>query len=472
MVRVALVCMRRPSLAVSGLLLSIAWAGCFQASSPPVGPEDSASPGPNFSPEVDATRLPKPDYDFNASIVADHGVEGGHAIAALHDGSYGLELVGYNPLTNPAAGGDPLSQDSGFSGIDTWKNYVCVAHFAGTGGATIVDIADPKNPKVLSQIPSGALNSDCQFTDDGKYLLLAAYTGVHPGFQPAPPPANTLVAQGVEIYDVTDKANPRFLLHDAQGAGGSGYHNVFTATINETYWVFQTYKGNILKFTPNPPKLELVSKVKVADHDIWIERHSITGDWIMYTGAGAHFTMYDVNDPAHPVQLGNWDGGDLDGWHRQTPIHETVGGRALVIVAGETGGGETLPYAVVDVTDPLDPVTLSSWATPGNPTNTGVNFFTYSPHELETWNGYVAVGSYHAGVWLFDVGSPERAMSPVTIGYYLPHEVPQASGGVFSYPFLYSPDVWGAYFDERGYVVTADWGSGLYILKFAGTKTT
>jgi hypothetical protein len=89
-------------------------------------------------------------------------------------------------------------------------------------------------------------------------------------------------------------------------------------------------------------------------------------------------------------------------------------------------------------------------------------------HEFNTWDGYVATGNYHAGVWVFDVGSPDRLLKPVTVGYYLPHEDPRAYGGTRNAPFAWSPDVWGAYFDSRGYVLAADWYSGFYVLKIPG----
>lgn len=92
-----------------------------------------------------------------------------------------------------------------------------------------------------------------------------------------------------------------------------------------------------------------------------------------------------------------------------------------------------------------------------------------SAHEFETWNGYVACGNYHAGLWLFDIGTLERAKDPVTLGYYLPHEVPATGLGTHNTAFAFNPYTWGGYFDERGYVYTADWGSGLYVLKFDGT---
>jgi hypothetical protein len=459
-------------------LLLVAVAGCLD---PEPDGADATSP---YSDEVTSERLPAPDVDLSAAIDPDHGgAPWLHAVPALHVGSYGMELVGYNPLTRADAG-DGLGSDSGYAAIDTWQDLVCVTHFAGAtgaqGGATIVDISDPTNPVVLSTILSGALNSDCQFTDDGRYLLLATYTGVHDGL-PLPPPIGDLGANGVAVYEMSEPTSPQFMFHDvlgASGVAGNSYHNVFTATINETYYVFQTYSNNVLKFNDDMTGLDIVSTLDHTDHDLWVGRHPITNEWVAVTGAGRGTAVINLDDPANPRLLGIWEGDTdnrLTGWHRQWPVDGTIDGRAYVVVAGEEcGNGDSLPYTVLDWTDPASMVATGSWWIPGQPANPSYaqpHLCEMNSHEFEVWDGYVATGNYHAGVWLFDVGSPERVVEPVTIGYYLPSETPQARGGTVNAPFVWSPDVWGAYFDERGYVITADWWSGLYILSFGATES-
>ncbi len=465
--------MRRLAAAVP---LAIAVAGCL-ASSPALDPTGAA--GGAFRPEVDPVRLPAPDFDFTTAIDPDHGGAAYlHAVPSLHTGEFGLKLVGYNPLTRPLEEEGPLSGDSAFIAIDVWRDLVCVTHFVGstglTGGATIVNVSDPYRPVVLSSVESTMLNSDCQFSDDGTLLFLASYTGVRDSLLlGVPPPAGDVGAQGVDVFDVTDPIAPRFLFHDAQGAGGNGYHNVFTATIDDVTYVFQTYTGQILKVKDDRSGLEPVATVEHSDHDIWVGRHPVTGAWTMVTGAGYGTAVIDVEDPATPELLGVWEGDEPQrsaGWHRQWPLENTVDGRAYLVVAGEEcGNGDTLPYTVLDWTDPTNLTTVGTWWIPGQPANDAPpHMCEMNSHEFEVWNGYVASGNYHAGVWVFDVGSAERAREPVTIGYYLPHEDPQDAGGTTNVPFVWAPNTWGAYFDERGYVITADWHSGLYVLEIPG----
>lgn len=313
---------------------------------------------------------------------------------------------------------------------------------------------------------SGMQNSDFQFTDDGRFLLVAAYSGQTTGIPGVPPPVGDLAAQGVLVYDVTDKANPVFLNHDVAGVDANAYHNVFTAKIGGTNWVFQTYTGNILSLDEATGRLTLVSTLPTADHDIWVGKHPLTGNWIAITGAGRATTIYDVEDPSKPLVLATWVPLEdkYTGWHRQWPVSEPVDGRALMLVAGEEGASADNPtwYTVLDFTDPTDFIELGHWSIP-------VPAAAATQHEFEQWDGYFATANYHSGLWLIDIGSAERAAAPVTLGYYLPHEDPLAYGGVAPPAGASVPNVWGAAFDDRGLIYTADRTSGLYILSFAGT---
>jgi hypothetical protein len=460
--------------------LALLAAGCVAPSATPDVPVSPAGAG--LYGAVTGERLPPPTEDLSGAIVSDHGAPYMHAVPSLHTGSYGLELVGYNPLTAPGEGDDPLTQNSAYNAITVFGSLACVGHFAGTGGvggATIVDFSDPAKPFVVSSIVTTGLVARCQFTDDGRFLLVGNYGGVLPG-TPLPGPLADAASFGVSVYDVSDPADPKFLTHDTTGASvgdpgevaGSSYHNVGTALINGTNYVFQTYTGNVLKLAEDGTSLEIVATVEHSDHDMWVGRHPLSGQWLYVTGAGKGTAFYGIDDPASPVLLGVWEGNEsFEGWHRQWPLLQTVDGRALMVVAGEAcGNGKSLPYTVLDFTDPTAIQELGHWQIPGNPEiKEPGQLCSMNSHEFNTWNGYVASGNYHAGVWVFDVGTPERAREPVTIGYYEPHENAQTSGGTRNTPFAWNPDVWGAYFDERGYILAADWASGFYVLKFGAT---
>jgi hypothetical protein len=458
-------------LAAVGLLA----AGCVS----PATQVDSASV-PTAGDLAGSARIAPPDKDLSKAIVSDHGAPYMHAIPQLHTGSYRMDLAGYNPLTG-IDGDHPLIQNSAWAAVTLYNDtYACVGHWAGSGGvggATILDITDPAKPTVVASIPDMALVSRCQFTDDGKFLLVGSYGGVTAGV-PELGPFGSAGANGISVYDVTDVKNPKFLTHDATGAQSgpvevlnSAYHNFATVIVNGTYYLFQTYTGNVLTLSPDGKKLEIVAKLDHSDHDFWVGRHPITKDLYLVTGAGQGTAFFNINDPEHPELVGVWETTqEYQGWHRQWPLDQTVGGKAIMIVAGEEcGNGKSLPYTVLDWTDPAGPIEMGHWQVPGNPEiKEPGQLCSMNSHEFNTWNGYVATGNYHAGVWVFDVGSPERLMEPVTVGYYEPHQLPHEHGGTRNTPFAWSPDVWGAYFDSRGYVHAADWHTGYYVLKIPG----
>lgn len=463
-----------PFLAAALLLLV---AGCVAPASETLVPTALAPT------DLTDERLPPPTEDLSAVIVSDHGAPYLHAVPQLHGGSYGIDLVGYDPLTRPTGGDHPLVMNSAWTAITQYGHIACISHFAGSGGfggATLVDFEDPAAPKVLASIPSLMIGSRCEFTPDGKFLLLGSYGGAQPGLD-LPPPLGDVLAQGVSVFDASDPANPVFITHDTTGVRSpvidGAYHNFASINVEGTNYVFQTYTGNVLKLADDGSSLEIVATVEHSDHDMWVGKHPVSGIDMMVTGAGDGTAFYDVTDPTVPVLLGVWEGNRTDedhyvGWHRQWPLAETVEGRALMVVAGEEcGNGKSLPYTVLDFTDPSAILELGHWQIPGNPAiREPGQLCSMNSHEFNTWKGYVATGNYHAGVWVFDIGTLARAREPVTIGYYLPDEEPRMHGGTRNTPFAWSPDVWGAYFDDRGHILAADWSTGFYVLGFGATE--
>jgi hypothetical protein len=458
------------ALALGGLLL----AGCL---------DDSNGPG---IPSVSSERLANPnkDAEFAKVVIGDHGAPGMHTIRALHGGSYFLEQVGWNPVTdhiNPGAVG------TGWGAAGLWQTYACIAQFAGTGAIAILDIADPANIEVLAQVDDPLINGDCQFSQDGNYLFAGAYlaAATYPDLTEAPLcPHGCPAGGGINVWDVTDKANPVHILYENTGE----YHTlqVHTNPATGEVFVIQAYSGNIYRFDPEGPVLVKVNTVTPMQHDMWIAKHPITGMWLLYTGSGPGFVIYDVDDPANPVQVGEWIPaedpvvpadvkGGCCGWHRQATVDQLIDGRAIAVVAGEAcSAGYTLPYFIMDVTDPGSPFALSMWEVPGMPESTdAAHLCEMSPHEFAIHDGYVVTGNYHAGVWLFDIGSAERLLKPVTLGYHIPAEEPLTGDPVFgvqNLSFPWNPFVWGAFFDDRGYILAGDFSSGVYMLSIPGVS--
>jgi hypothetical protein len=475
--------MRLPSALLAASLSLLVVAGCLDAS------DDGAGAGPDLTgiPTVLAERLPDPgmEDEFATVIVGDHGAPLMHTIRALHGGSHFLKETGWNPLVDKLPMG---AAGTGWGAAGLWGDYACVAQFAGTGAIAIVDISDPHNLVVASQVDDPLVNGDCQFTADGNYLLAGAYLAGtdYPdvGEQPLCP-HGCPAGGGINVWDVHDKENPEHILYTNTGE----YHtlHLWTNERNETY-VIQAYSGHIYRFDPSGPSLIEVNTVTPMEHDMWISKHPITGMTLLYTGSGDGFVIYDFDalvlggvDPIAewiPEDDPNVDPADAAtggccGWHRQATVDQLVDGKAIAIVAGEAcGAGYTLPHYVMDVTDPTAPKALSSWSVPGKPVSTDPQHLCeMSPHEFSVHDGYVVAGNYHAGVWLFDIGSKERLKDPVTLGYFVPAREPateESPLGAQDLTFPWNPFVWGAFFDERGYVLAGDFSSGVYLLEVPG----
>lgn len=459
----------------AGFVVALAVAaGCLQAGPAGLGPA-AGDADATFGGETNKTRLPVPDFRFESAIDADHGGNpAGHSIPQLHQGSHGLELVAYHPLTRPADGvGTP---DVGYTGIDVWSTYVCVTQWPGPGGFMILDIDDPADPRVIAREDSGMANQICRFTDDGEYLLLGAYIGArNDGVgSEAPAPAGDAGTVGLRVYDVREKDRPVFLYQDMQGADQQSTHGLYTAKINGTNYAFYSYSGHV--FAVERDGLRLVSRMEKSFHDVWAGPHPLTGEWVAIQGNGCNLVVYNIDDPAAPVELDEWDAREessyedacADHWRR--PLAETVDGRAYMVVVGAKFDGEPLPFTVLDFTDPTEIFEVSRWVIPGEPHSPPPNFYTFGGTEYETWNGYVAAGIMHAGLWVFDIGSSDRAQEPVTIGYAQAVETPWTNGGTINKPAPYAPMMWTAAFDERGYVLAPDTGTGLYIYRFGATQ--
>src|ERR1043165_915347 len=165
--------MRALPLAVALLAGLAVLAGCLQAA------KDSSPGTPPGTVSVSPDRLPDPhkELDFATVVVGDHGAPYMHSIRALHHGSFLLQRVGWNPLVDKQS---PGAAGTGWGAAGLWTHYACVAQFAGTGAIAIVDIADPTNIVVVSQVDDPLVNGDCQFSEDGNYLFAGAYIGPGP----------------------------------------------------------------------------------------------------------------------------------------------------------------------------------------------------------------------------------------------------------------------------------------------------
>ncbi len=489
-------CPRRIDMRLNALLVlsltATLFAGCLDSANEPETTDNLVESGfgPNASGLVPV--MPDPAL-FVGTIVNDHATEAtghvGHQIPELHEGHLGLELAGHNDLSEGLVG-----YGSGYIEVDVVGDMALVSSVLGSRGVTLVDVSDPANMKVLSHIYNMDDNWDARLSGDGKFLFLgcqgsAAFecTGLDPAgetptltgggpctsFVNGPDPApETSCDGGIAVYSLEDPTAPAFVDYVPMGFT----HNVYTFMLGPKYY-FMNAVVTIAEWDPLNGTTQIASTEIAGVHDIVVQEHPITGQMLLYTGSSGYMSIWDVSDPFLPALVGNVEPAEGESippmWHEQTPLPCLVDGRHLTIGAGEDGGGEAAPVAVVDTTDPTNPVYLGKWELPDSSSLTGQMSYRFSLHNIDAnCDGQVAIGHYHAGVWVFDISTPERMANPATLAYYQPHErsispawSPVSSAPIGAFVSADTSNVWAAMWSEDGKTLfIPDMSTGLYAL--------
>ncbi len=407
-----------------------------------------------------------------------------HQLPELHTEAFNLALLDHNALGDGLVG-----PGSGFIEVDVVGDLALVSSILGSRGATLVDISDPSNLEVLSHIYNLDDNWDARISPDGKYVFLGCQgsgafdcTGIdESGEQPTitgggPCASIATCPGGIAVFDIDDPRNPAF-----EGYLPMGFtHNVYTYMRGELYY-FLSANGQMGEWDPASNSLRIASTNVTGSHDIHVQQHPLTGEWLLYSGAGGagHMGIWNVEDPFEPRLIGFVDPANHNEtipatWHEQSPMPCLIDGRHYTIGAGESGGGVAQTVAVVDTTDPTDPRVVGQWQLPDAESLSGQGMYRYSVHNVDgNCDGQVAIGHYHAGVWVFDISTPERVVNPVTLAYYQPHErpvdagwTPITGGPIGAVVTADIPNVWAAQWTEDGKsLIIPDMTTGLYALQ-------
>lgn len=344
--------------------------------------------------------------------------------------------------------------------------YAYIGHMKPPHGTTIIDIADPRNPRILATIP---LEGDASHThkvrvtgdimvtnveQNDRHALrrarrlpeieaifaaehgrpateeeLAAALKVSPALMPklrASLGAPAYDQGGFRVWDISDRTNPRLLVH--QKTGGVGVHRF---DLDDRYAYISTemegFVGNIL-------------------------------------------VIYDMADAARPREVSRWwmpgqhvAGGETPTWPgQQHRLHHTLRHGDILHAAVWYAGVRT-----IDVSDITRPRTIGEYRYHPpfpEPTHT----FMRIPGLIGGRAIAAAVdeehehtpGQLHGGIWLFDVTDPAR-IAPISMW----HLTERAS------PFVTSGERFGAHqFQERmrdTCLYTAWFGGGLRVIDIA-----
>jgi hypothetical protein len=442
------------ALGLASLLLA---SGCLDSKAPT---RDESRPV-DLAPFVNAIAVGHDHTDFDSHVLSNN-----------------VELIGHSYLGDNGPPG-------GLGEIDVVGNYAYVAVF--NVGFAIVDLSDPAHPTLVSltETPTpglpvvGRYTADLKVDATGDWVFLAMELSETPG---------------VLIYDARDKANPVFAGFWPAPGTLLGCHMVEYAVINEQEYLFCAPLDNAIwiglllpptptgqrevvqvgRWVPTTPKFVDQQLNSLQNNPVGYGPSLVSGHQDMtfqpdpLTGAPTLFVSFwnlgmrivDVSNPLVPVEVGSWAGEDGELWRGN--LHTTVAmeseGRRIIVTIPEA----TSPPAlfVLDATDLNAPVLLAQW--------TALDDFQgedgiFSLHNFQIVAGKVYIAMGHGGLWCLDISTPQKQAAPEPIASYLPH-MPRPDGEPYQ----------GYYWDSvlwNGYWLTADGSGGFYVLHKLGDPT-
>jgi len=314
-------------------------------------------------------------------------------------------------------------------GLVTVENgYAYVGHIDPPYGTSIVDVHDPKKPKLVSQleVPEGIHSHKVRVSGD---VMLVNYERFKTKKEPQ---------GGLKVFDISNKAKPREIAFFK--TADKGVHR-FTFDGRYAYIspVMEGYVGNIVMI------LDLKDPTRPKEVGRWW----MAGQW---TGGGEKPTWHGTDHRCHhPIRRGNrlyvsyWHGGfvildisdmskpkllsHLD-WsppypcptHTTLPMANKIMGRDIMIVTDEEVGEKLFPTPfaflwVVDITEETRPIPISTFMIPYDGESApGHRFGAHQPAE-QVYDNILYVTWFAGGLRALDFSNPYE---PKEVGYYVP----------------------------------------------------
>ncbi len=394
--------------------------------------------------------------------------------------------------------------------------FAYVGHMKPPHGTTIVDVSNPKKPKIVSTI---TLDDDYSHTHKVRVVGDLMYTNVEQNNRHflrlgdqlpeirerlekergrAPTDAEAAAALGVSaddvavldearergygdggfrIYDISDKAKPKLIHH--QRTFGFGVHRF---DVDERYAYISTemegYVGNILVIydVQNPAKPREVSRwwmpgqhVAGGERPTWKGyrnrlHHALrVGNELWAAVWHAGFRVIDVSDIAHPKTIASHDYHPPfpEPTHTILPFEKPINGRRIAMVADEehthTPGRLHGFLWVFDVTDLNHIQALSAFdvSERDSPWSRAPGRFGAHQFREKLDSTLVHMTWFAGGLRVIDVADPFK---PREIAHYIPEPI----GGEPS-PQSNDVDV-----DANGLIYLLDRNAGFDILEMTG----
>ncbi len=354
--------------------------------------------------------------------------------------------------------------------------YAYIGHQNGPEGTTILDVSDPRKPKILSRlmVPNSV-------THTHKVRVVGDLMFTNSEYQPGSGPRAQFADPGFCIYDVKDRTNPKLVT--LMRTHGKGVHRF---DLDETYAYISTeaegFVGNILVIYDirNPSKPVEVSRwwihgqhvaggepahPKGTDHKL---HHAMRSGNQMYAGCWmSGLAIIDVSDIGHPRTLSHYqyDPPCPEPTHTFLKVPFPIAGRSIAVSTeeerGHRGPDAGKPHAQLrtwDVTDPTNPKLLYTHEVPHSASPYPGDKVRFGAHQLREQvdkDGLLYVTWFAAGLRIVDINDPAH---PKEKGYI----IPKPGDG------QKAPLTNDVAMDDRGLIYFTDKACGLDVIEFHG----
>lgn len=362
--------------------------------------------------------------------------------------------------------------------------YVAASGVNGHDGITILDVKDPKNPKVLNQLADGEAartHKLLPITDD----IMITNSELRPGMKEKHPDAKG----GLRILDTSDPVNPKVLGYAE--TDGRGIHRPIYDPRRKLMYSSGFKDGCaerilLIHDMRNPERPELVGEFWLegqmeGEKPSWNpetvrsaachEAHPL-GDYITVAWWDAGVTLIDLKDPSKPKLVWRHSPHETHGWAGANHTFVVPEGSEFAICAQEA--------VVVNCEHPPAHITFYDMRNLDVP----LVVSTYMPHDIDyrtmrprdnkwcetgsrygahnLWHGMTAndllyVCWFNAGLRVVDWSNP---FNPKEVAYYMPAGNAQR-GCPQSNDVFVDRDTGLIYLTDR-------WGLGMHILERTG----
>ncbi len=362
-------------------------------------------------------------------------------------------------------------------------------------GWSIVDVTDPKDPKLVKFIPGPDNTWTIQMTLHDNLMVTALQKGTAVwGIDPKKPNE-----EGILIWDISDPVNPKQVSQWKTGATGTHRNSYPGGKYAYLSAGMPGYDGNILIVLdvsdPAQPREagrwwmpgQKDGEPRGAGPQGFHGPAMISPDGKMASmGYAPAVINLDISDVANPKLIGRlifsppFLSAGAQSVHTVLPLWD----RNILFVSAEASAErcrEALNFAaLVDNKNPAQPRLMSLFPLPAPPPGAPYKNFCekggrFGPHnvsqeihlpDVEKPGNLIYLTYFNAGLRVFDIKDP---IMPVETGWFIP---PQPAKNVGPLPKDLVNQTEDVLVDTRGYVYITDKNWGLWIARYTGPDQT